>query len=339
MPHKNMAGITERREFSITTNRVKRILKHDDVVRAFILLIIVVVLAIVTKGLTTTRGNIANIWSQSAMRGVSSVGQLFVILTGGIDLAVGGVALATAVLGASLMTERLATNILGYPAPMSMALPIMIFFGLGIGTANGMAISRIHMPALIVTLAMWQIMRGTAYQIGEGWTILELPSGFAFFGHGDIAGVPVPVIIFLSVAVVAHFVLNYTTFGRSVYAVGGNPLSAWLSGIRVNNIICAVYIISGFLAAVAGILALSRGMAASMVTAQGLELDAIASVCIGGVSLAGGRGTLIGSVIGVLIIGVINNGMNVYGLDPAFQDLIKGAIIFAAVAFDYLRKR
>ncbi|MBA7670489.1 Ribose import permease protein RbsC [subsurface metagenome] len=161
----------------------------------------------------------------------------------------------------------------------------------------------------------------------------------AFLGSGVVAGVPVPIIIFIVVAVVGYFVLNHTTFGRSVYAVGGNPVAAWLSGIRVQNIKFSVYVICGFTAALAGIIMLGRIMCASMAAGTGLLFDAISSVVIGGVSLFGGRGTVIGVIIGVMIIGVINNGMNIMGLHPALQSIAKGAVIFVAVAIDSTRRR
>ncbi|MBA7691480.1 Ribose import permease protein RbsC [subsurface metagenome] len=137
----------------------------------------------------------------------------------------------------------------------------------------------------------------------------------------------------------AYFILNHTIFGRSVYAVGGNPISAWLSGINVKNVLFLVLVISGLLGALAGLVIMSRTMVAGMLTGRGLELDAIAAVLIGGVSLAGGRGNLIGVVIGALIIGVINNGMNIIAVGPAYDDLVKGGIILAAVAVDVRRRR
>jgi ribose transport system permease protein len=225
------------------------------------------------------------------------------------------------------------------PASPYAAVAAMLFLGLGIGIFNGWAVSRLRMPALIVTLAIWQMCRGGAYQMTRGWTILELPRSLTFFGQANITGVPVAVIIFIAVIAVSYLTLNHTSYGRSIYAVGGNPSSAWLSGLKVPNLILSVYGISGILAALAGLITLSRSMAGSMNTAMGLELDSIAAVVIGGVSLSGGRGNMIGVLLGVLTLGVINNGMNVYGLDPSLQNLVKGAIIFSAVAVDIFRRR
>jgi ribose/xylose/arabinose/galactoside ABC-type transport system permease subunit len=215
----------------------------------------------------------------------------------------------------------------------------MMLVGAAWGALNGLLVSRIGMPSLIVTLGMWQICTGVAFQISRGAYIVKQPASLAFFGAGIVAGVPVPVIMFIALAVVAYFVLEYTTFGRSVYAVGGNPLSAWLSGIKVKNIQFMVYAISGLLAGLAAVIFTARGMSATMGTLAGLELDTIAAVCIGGVSLFGGRGSLIGVVLGALIIGVINNGLSVLGATISEMCITKGAIIITAVAIDVMRRR
>jgi ribose/xylose/arabinose/galactoside ABC-type transport system permease subunit len=215
----------------------------------------------------------------------------------------------------------------------------MLLAAIGWGVINGLAVSRIGMPPLIVTLAMWQVTKGVAFEIGEGRSIGHLPDSLTFFGSGSVYGVPVPVIVFITVSVIGYFVLQYTTFGRSVYAVGGNPVSAWLSGIKVKHILFLVYVISAFLAGLAGLIFLGRIMTASMETLGGLELDSIAAVVIGGVSLMGGRGSIIGVVIGTIMIGVINNGMSILGADPFLQGVAKGVIIITAVAIDYIRRR
>ncbi len=316
---------------------VRRVFGHESTGLALILVAIMVALAFLTKGLTVTPENIRNVLWQSSVRGLASIGQFFVILSGGIDISVGGIALMSAILGASLMTSSY-LSLLSVTLPIGAALPIMLAAGTGIGFANGAATSRLGMPSLIVTLAMWQITKGIAFQISGGATIMYMPESLAFLGQGDILGVPVPIIIFVVTAVIAYFVANYTSFGRSLYAAGGNPVSAWLTGINVRKVVMFAFVIAGFLAALAGIVTTSRNMGASMVTASGLEIDSVAAVCIGGVSLSGGRGSVIGVVLGVLILGVINNGMNVAGLDPLLQDLIKGIVIFTAVAIDTVRR-
>lgn len=317
----------------------RRLVRTENAVLVIVLVALIAGIAGFTKGLTLRPVNMMNILLQSAIRGVAAVGETFVILTAGIDLSVGGVGLMTSVLGASLMTETTYMNIVGHQMSPVAVVPIMLAAGLGWGVANGISVSRIGMPALIVTLAMWEITKGSAFHIGEGCSIMFLPESMAFFGKGVVGGVPVPVIIWIAVSVVAYFVLQYTTFGRSVYAVGGNPVSAWLSGINVRKIQLLVYSTAGFLSGLAGVLITGRIMSASMGTLHGLEIDVISAVVIGGVSLFGGRGSMIGTVLGVLIIGVINNGMSVMGADPAMIGIIKGAIIFAAVAIDTIRRR
>lgn len=316
----------------------RRFFRHENAVLISILAVIVIVLAVVTRGKLVAPSNVRNILLQSSTRGIAAIGEAFVILTAGIDLSIGGLAVMTAILGAKLLTER-PIHLLAEPAPMSLAIPLMLLLGLGVGSINGLSVSRIGMPPLVVTLAMWQMTQGAALTITQGNWIRGIPRAFTFFGQGTVSGVPVPVIIFIIAAVIAYFVLTHTTFGKSVYAVGGNPTSAWLSGIRVPVILFSVYAISGFMAAFAGFITLSRVMAGSMTIAAGLELDVIASVVVGGVSLFGGRGTLVGTVIGVIIIGVARNAMVIMAVDPAIQQLVTGGIIFAAVAADTLRRR
>lgn len=310
---------------------VRRFLRHENAVLALILVAIIAILAGLTDRLTVTRGNITNVWLQSSTRGIAAMGQTFVILTAGIDLSVGGIGLVAAILGASLMTGQATV-------PVS-AVVIMFLLGIGVGAFNGTLVSRVGMPALIVTLGVWEMTKGGGFLICRGITFRNLPEGLSFFGSGEIAGVPVPVIIFISVAVVSYFVLYHTPFGRSVYATGGNPVSAWLSGVNVKRTLFLVYVISALLGTLSGFVLMARTMTGGMNTVVNLELDSIAAVVIGGVSLAGGRGTVIGAVIGVLMLGIINNGMNVFALDPAYQSVVKGAIIVVAVAADYWRRR
>jgi len=331
-----MAEIAER---PTVKNLARRFLRHENAVLVIVLIALIGAMAGVTKGLTARRDNVMNILLQSSIRGVASVGQAFVVLSAGIDISIGGVGLICASLGASLMTQIPELNIVGHPVSIYAAMPIMLLVGASWGVANGSLVSRVGVPALIVTLGMWQICKGAAFRLSLGKMIHELPEGLAFFGLGDVAGVPVPTIIFIAVAVTAYFVINHTTFGKSVYAVGGNPLSAWLCGINIKNIRFMVYVISGLLAGLAGLIMTARSMSSSMATLKGLELDSIAAVFIGGVSLTGGIGTLTGVIIGVFIIGVINNGMSVLGANIALQSMAKGAIIFTAVAIDYLRRR
>ena len=313
--------------------------KQPNVLLGAVLAGLIGVMAVITGGLSSSRVNMMNVLIQSSTRGIASVGQSFVILTSGIDVSVGGMALSSALLGSVLMTTDMKLNLVGYAVPLPLGLLIMVMLGAGWGSINGLLVSRVGVPPLIVTLGMWQIATGFAFQVGGGFTIYGLPEGIAFFGQGMIAGLPVPIIIFIFVAVVAYLVLNYISYGRSIYATGGNPISAWLSGINTKNILFSVFAISGFLAGLASIVMTGRTRTASMASLGGLELDSIASATVGGVSLMGGRGSIIGVVMGALIIGVLNNALSILGANPAMQGLIKGVVIIGAVAVDYLRRR
>jgi len=308
----------------------QRFMRHENAVLGVVLVVVVAALGVVTKGQTLTKTNITNIWVQSASKGVAALGQAFVLISGGLDISIGGIGLVVAVVGAHLMTGQAS-----FPV---VAVGLMVILGLAFGALNGTIVSRIGMPALIVTLGMWRITEGIAYMVSGGITTRNLPQSFFVFGGGKIAGAPVPVIIFIVVAVVSYLILNHTTFGRSLYASGGNRVSAWLSGVRVRNIELTAYIISGFTAALAGIILTSRVMSGGMGTVQGLEIDSIIAACLGGVSLAGGKGSVIGVVIGVILLGVINNGLNVFAVNPALQWIVKGLLIIAAVAVDYIRR-
>lgn len=315
----------------------KLLFRNENATLGMVLVAVIFIMGYITKGLSLALMNMKNVLMQSSVRGLGAIGEAFVILNAGIDVSIGGVGLFCAVLGAAVMTDS-QYNIIGTPLPLALGLLIMLMAGVGWGAINGSSVSRIGMPALIVTLAMWEISTGASFVVTKGISIPRLPKGLAFFAS-DVAGVPVPAIIFAVAAVVGYFVLNHTTFGREMYAVGGNPVSSWLSGIKVKNVTFSAYVISGFLAGLAAIITTARLMSASMKSMMGLELDAIASVVVGGISLTGGRGNLIGVIIGVLIIGVVNNGMSILGASPDLQRIVKGVIIFTAVAVDFLRRR
>ena len=316
-----------------------RVLRHENAVLALILVVLILVMGATTNWVITSRTNISNVLLQSSVTGVAALGQAFVILAGGIDISIAGVGLLCAAMGSTLVTLDPWQNIAGHPYPVYAAIPIMLLIGLVFGLANGSLITRIGIPSIIATLGMWQITWGIAFLVIKGQTIMNLPDSLAWFGMGKISGVPVPVIIFIGVAAVSFYVLHYTAFGRRVYASGGNPMSAWLSGIDVKNTQLITYMISGFLAGLAAMITVARTMCVMTRTLLGLELDTIAAVVVGGVSLFMGRGTIIGAIIGVLIIGVIDNGMSVLGAGPALQGIAKGAIIFAAVAIDVWRRK
>ena len=328
-----MAEVVERPKPFTAREVARRVLAHENAIIGIALAAIIAVLAGISGGATVTRGNMANVLIQSSVRGVAAVGQAFCILTANFDLSVSGVGVMSMVLGSAMMTTEW-TNILGYPASPFLAIPVMLAVGACWGLLSGALVSRLNMPSLIATFGVWQIGYGVAYYVTEGKAVMELPESFAVYGS-----LPVGPIIFFSVAALAYFVLTYTSFGRRVYAAGGSPVSAYLSGINVKNTYLTVFAISGLCAGLAGMLMTSRGMAGSIEALRGLELDSIASVVIGGVSLFGGRGNMIGVVLGALLIGVINNAMSVLHMGHAGRYIIKGAIIIGAVAADILRRR
>jgi len=325
----------------------KRLLRHETALFVGILLAVVAVFAGMTRGKSLAPDNVMSILFQGANRGIATIGQLFVVLTAGIDLSVGGLATLTSVVAALLTTDpatpRLAGHVMvtlpGTPLTLPAMIPLVLLVGTAVGLFSGLSVSRIHMPAIIVTLAVWLMTRGGAYRLGGGYSVSGLPPQLEFFGNGTVAGVPTPVIAFVIVAVLGYFVLNHTTFGRSVYASGANASAAWLSGVGVVNIRLAVYAISGFLAALVGFITTARQMSGSVMGGQGLEIDSIAAVAVGGVSLAGGKGTVVGAVIGAIVISTINNGLALTGVQPVLRDIVKGGIIFAAVVADTLRRR
>jgi len=322
---------------SVLKEKGAKVVRNEHFALTAILAGLIAVMAVLTQRAFLRPTNIRSLLLRSSIRGIAAVGQAFVMLSAGIDLSVGGVAILVSCLGASLMTEspRYAAHL-----PVALGVLIMVLVGIGLGASNGVMVSRFRMSPLIVTLAMWQIGIGGAFQVTkQGETVHYLPESLAFFGKGNIGGVPVPIIIFVAAIVVGYLVLNHTSFGRSIYAVGGSEVTAMLSGIKVKNIRFLVYTICGLCAGIAGVIQLSRIMAADTMVLYGLEIDSIAAVVIGGVSLFGGRGSIIGVLLGVLILGVVGNGMNLLGLTIYMQWMVRGGVILIAVVIDSLRRR
>lgn len=276
--------------------------------------------------------NVINVLRQIALFGIVSVGMTFVILTAGIDLSIGSILAVAAVVCASLLDG-------------GTAIPLVILAGLVIGAVmgslNGLGITLGGIPPFIMTLGMMVMGRGLAMTISGGHPIhfREEAESFAWLGQGHLLGVPVPVWIFAVVATGAWLVLSFTAFGRNVYAVGSNPEAARLSGIDVGRTVFLVYVISGLLSGLTALIFISRLTVGEPVAGVGLELEAIAITVIGGTSLFGGEGTIIGTVIGAAIIAVLANILNLFGVTPFTQQIVKGAIIVAAVLFEMQRRR
>ena len=278
-----------------------------------------------------TLSNLENILQQSSVNGIMAVGMTLVIITAGIDLSVGSVLALSGVIAASF----------AHPGSHSLIVPILfgLLAGLVCGTVIGVLIAKRRLAPFIVTLGMMTVARGLALVYTNGRPVINLSDAYDEIGGGYLAGIPIPALIFLVVVLLGAFILHFTRFGRYVYAVGGNELAAKVSGINTDRILIGVYALTGALAGLAGIVLSSRVMSASPATAAGYELDAIAAVVIGGTSLSGGRGSISGTIVGALIIGVMNNGLDLLNVSSYWQQIVKGVIIVLAVLLDKRSKR
>ena len=278
-----------------------------------------------------TADNLLNILRQSSVNTLVSLGQLVVIITAGIDLSVGSILGLCCVLVALLMRS-------GVPPVLSVIAVIAI--GTALGAINGVLLTKLHLPhPFIPTLGMMNVARGLALVISGGFPISELPSGFRFLGAGKIGWVPLPVILVFMFCGAFHVFLSRTTVGRDVYAIGGNPQAARLSGVPVDLRLILVYALSGLTAAAGAIILAGRMNSGFPLAGVGVELDSIAAVVIGGASFLGGVGTVSGTLAGALIMGVLRNGLNLLNVSAAWQTVVIGIVIVAAVWVDILRQR
>ena len=291
-------------------------------------LIITLILSILTDRFFTA-SNIVNILRQVSINGILAVGMTFVIITGGIDLSVGSILALTGIIAAKFSV------IDNSPMPLAIAILIGLSISIGIGLINGFMITKGRVAPFIATLSMMTIARGLGLVVSRGRPIVNLTDAYREVGGGYIGGsFPIPVLIFIMTVCFAYFILKYMRFGRHVYAVGDCEPAARASGVKTIKIKMGVYALSGMMAGLAGIVLSSRVNAASPVAGQGAELDAIAAVVIGGTSLSGGIGSVIGTVIGALIIGIISNGLDIMNVSAYYQQIIKGLIIVIAVLID-----
>ena len=273
--------------------------------------------------------NLLNVMEQTSINAVIAVGMTFVILSGGIDLSVGSVlALAGVVLASALRA--------GGPVPVAIAAGLCA--GAACGLLNGLLITRGRLPAFIATLGMMSIARGTALVFTEGRPISGFEAGFRQISTARLAGIPAPIVITVVVYAAAHFLLTRTRFGRYVYAIGGNEEATRLSGIGAAFHKTMVYVLAGVASALAAVLLTARLNSAQPIAGINYELDAIAATVIGGTSLSGGVGTLHGTLIGALIMGVLRNGLNLLGTSSFFQQIVIGIVIITAVLVDSMLK-
>ena len=301
--------------------------------RRFGTLIGLVVLCAVLWALTPhflTISNLLNVAQQTSINAIVAVGMTYVILSGGIDLSVGSiVAMAGVVLGTVLQDG----------APLSIAIAAAVAAGVACGLLNGAFVSWGGLPPFIVTLGMMSIARGAALVFTEGRPVSGFESGFRSIATGSLGFVPAPVIAMVGVYAVAHIVLTRTTFGRYVYAIGGNEEATRLSGVAVRVHKTAIYGVSGLMSAIAAIILTARLNSAQPIAGMMYELDAIAATVIGGTSLMGGEGSLGGTLVGALIMGVLRNGLNLLGVSSFLQQIVIGGVIVGAVLVDTVLKR
>ncbi len=304
----------------------KLVLKKHGIFIGFVA--IVIILSIISPAFLRPL-NLLNVVRQTSIHGIMAVGMTFVILTAGIDLSVGSVLALTGVLCASFEHNNW---------PLLFIILVTLLIGSAIGLINGLVITKGRVTPFVVTLGMMSITRGLAHIYTNGQPISSFGESFRYIGAGNILDIPIPIIIFLITVIVAAIILKHTRLGRYTYAIGGNEEAVKLSGINVDRYKAAAYVICGMTAALSAIVLTSRLNAGESIAGTGYELDVIASVVIGGTSLMGGRGGVWGTLIGALIIGTINNGMNLLGISSYYQLVVKGAIIVGAVLLDRLRE-
>jgi putative xylitol transport system permease protein len=313
----------------------RTLLKSYGIVSAFVVLC--VSLSFVSNYFLEI-GNILDVLRQTSINGILAIGMTFVILTRGIDLSVGSLAAFSGIVGASLATSSSVAGVPGSPYFAPAAILVGILSTTMIGSISGGVVSCFRIPPFVVTLGMLSIARGLTLLYSGGLPIPRLTPSFRWIGTGDIAGIPVPIFVLLVVFVLSWWTLSRTRFGRYVYATGGNPRAATTSGINVSRIRLLVYVISGATAGLAGIILAARTGSGLPQAGISYELDAIAAVVIGGTSLSGGIGSVTGTLFGALIIGVMNNGLDLLGVDSNYQQIFKGLMIVGAVMLDSTRR-
>ncbi|UEX90255.1 ABC transporter permease subunit [Staphylococcus ratti] len=293
----------------------------------FVGLILLVVIISVLNPAFLDLSNLLNLLRQVSINGLIAFGMTFVILTGGIDLSVGSILALSSAFIALMITSGIDPII---------AIIIGVLAGAVLGMLNGLFVAKGNMAPFIVTLATMTIFRGITLVITDGNPITNLGDSYLFqlFGKGYLLAIPVPAVTMTIVFIVLFIILHKTTFGRHTYAIGGNEVAAKISGIKVNRVKILIYGISGFMAALAGAILTSRLNSAQPTAGTAYELDAIAAVVLGGTSLTGGKGRIVGTLIGVLIIGVLNNGLNLLGVSAFYQQVVKGVVILIAVLID-----
>ena len=291
----------------------------------FILVIFLIAMAFLSDRFFTFK-NLTNVGRQISLNAILALGMTLVIISGGIDLSVGGVC----ALGCCVCAK-----ILNSTGSSLLAIAIVLLIGLAVGAFNGFVVSKTGIAPFIVTLSTVSIIRGITLVMTNASPMPISNAAFKFIGQGTLLGIPFPIYITLILAIITAFVMNKTVFGRYVYAIGGNERSAVVAGIQVKKVKISVYMVSGFLAAFTAIIYTSRLSSGVPSLGDGFEMDAITAAVIGGASLAGGQGHIWGTMIGAVIIGILNNALNLLNINSYFQDIVKGVVVLLAVLFDF----
>ena len=303
----------------------KKLINQINIYRSVLILLVICVFATILSPSFLSVTNLFNVFKQITVAGIVGCGMTFVILTGGIDLSVGSI------LG---LSGVLASGVLASTGNTAVAVAVSLTVGIACGAVNGFFVSVCGIPPFISTLGMMTLLRGVILVYTKGSPIPIKSDAYKFFGKGSIAGIPVPVIILIIVFLLAHYILTQTSYGRSVYAVGGNREAARLSGIRVKTSEFLVYTLNGLMCGMAGLILTARLGSAQSTSGTGIEMDAIAAVILGGTSLSGGVGFVLPTVVGAMIMGIIDNILTLMNVNPHATNIVKGAMILIAVLVD-----
>lgn len=303
----------------------KKLINQINIYRSVLILLVICVFATILSPSFLSVTNLFNVFKQITVAGIVGCGMTFVILTGGIDLSVGSI------LG---LSGVLASGVLVATENTFLAIAVALMIGILCGSVNGFFVSICEIPPFIATLGMMTLLRGVILVYTKGSPIPIKVDSYKFLGKGSIVGIPVPVIILILVFLLAHYILTQTSYGRSVYAVGGNREAARLSGIRVKANEFLVYALNGLMCGIAGLILTARLGSAQSTSGTGIEMDAIAAVILGGTSLSGGVGFVLPTVVGAMIMGIIDNILTLMNVNPHATSIVKGAVILIAVLVD-----
>mgnify|MGYP001087936857 CR=1 FL=1 len=307
--------------------RLGLILKKN--VPFLILLLLMILFTFIAPNFLTI-GNLRTLIRQVSFAGISAVGLMFVMISGGIDLSIGSQIVFSNVLLSIMMVY--------WKLDPALAIPLILIVGTFLGLINGLLSISLKIHPLIITLGTSAIYKGFGYIINQSRNIMGFPDSFRWFGQGYVGGIPVPVIIMIVVALIGSFILTKTYFGRRVFALGGNEEAARLAGVNTNRMKVILFGICGFITSISTVLLLSRVFAGQTITGQGLEFDCLTAALLGGVSFKGGEGTIFGLMVGIIIIGVLNNAMQLASFPDFSQTVVKGTVLLIAVAFDVYQK-